>query len=75
MTQYDLVLTLGGLVGLLAIPSIMAAFAEVRAPRAGAIGFVAGACLVIYALTQKPGGYTLEEAIDAPLHVVAAILR
>ena len=57
----DLYLVIGIIVGALAIPSLLAAYAESRAPRAGAIMVLISGVLIAVALTQKPSGYTFAE--------------
>lgn len=61
----DLALTLGLVIGGFSIPSIMSAITDGRAPRASALTILIATALVLYALTTKPGGYTLNQIPDA----------
>ncbi len=71
----DLMLVIGIVVCVLAIPSLLAAFSESRAPRAGSIMVLIGGVLVVVALTQKPSGYTFAEIPDVFVHVIGRFLR
>ncbi len=57
------------------VPSIVSAFSEGRAPRVAAIMLLIGGGLVAIALTQKPGGYALNDIPDAFVRVVAYFIR
>jgi len=46
-------------VGVLAVPSILSAFSEGRAPRAASITVLIAGVLVVVALQTKGGGYTI----------------
>lgn len=71
----DLVLVLGSIITLLAIPSLIGAFSESRAPRAAAAIFVIGGGMMAFAVTQQPGGYSLQEMPDVFARVVGQFLR
>jgi len=58
-----------------AIPSILGAWAEKRAPRVAAIAILVGGTLVLLALSQKPGGYSPAEIPEAFVRVVAYYFR
>ena len=71
----DLFLVIGLLLGALAITSAVAAYADGRAPRV-AMAFIAIAgALIVTALLQKPGGYTLGAVPIAFYSVIARILN
>jgi formate-dependent nitrite reductase membrane component NrfD len=70
----DLIFVIGLIVGVLAIPALLSAFSESRAPRAAAIMVMISAGLVATAILQKPGGYTVEEAPDVFFSVVARLV-
>ncbi len=53
----DLLLTVGIVLAVLTIPTMLAAWVDGRAPRIGTLMVVLAAALVIVAFTQKPGGY------------------
>ncbi len=66
----DLFLTIGIVLFVLTIPSLLAAWTEGRAPRFGAIMLLASAGLIVVALTQKPGGYRFGEIPGVMVGVV-----
>lgn len=66
----DLILVIGIVVLLLAIPSLLSAFAEARAPRMGAVMLLIGGVLVAVALTQSGPGYTFAELPGVFLRVI-----
>jgi hypothetical protein len=68
----DLFLTLGLLLAVFTIPSLLSAWVEGRAPRVGAIMLLAAVGLIAAALTQRPGGYGFG---DIPRAVMAVIGR
>lgn len=70
----DLALVAGLVVGMFAIPAVMSAWSEGRAPRAAALSALVAGGLVIWALTARPGGYTLAEIPEAVIGVVARLL-
>ncbi|WP_425041262.1 hypothetical protein [Primorskyibacter sp. S187A] len=71
----DLALIIGICVCALAVPGVISAITESRAPRAAAIAFLVGGGLVLFAVTQHPGGYSLSELPDVFFEVVARYIR
>lgn len=67
----DLTLTLGVIVGVLSIPSILSAITDGRAPRASALTILIAGGLILYAAASKPGGYRIEQIPDVLMGVVA----
>ncbi len=57
----DLYLVIGIVVCVLAIPSLLSAFVEGRAPRGGAVLVLIGGALIVVALTNRLQGYTFAE--------------
>ncbi|MDG1170382.1 MAG: hypothetical protein P8N14_14385 [Sulfitobacter sp.] len=57
----DLALSIGAVIGVFSIPSILSALSESRAPRASAVMILLGGGLILYALQTKPGGYRMDE--------------
>jgi formate-dependent nitrite reductase membrane component NrfD len=57
----DLVLTLGIVLLVLTIPSLLASWVEGRAPRVGAIMFLTSLTMIVAATLYKPGGYAFNE--------------
>ena len=75
MLTQDLILVIGIILAGLAIPPMLGAMADRRSPRAAAIMILIGGSLVLLAISQKPGGYTLQEVPEAFVRVVAHYLR
>jgi hypothetical protein len=69
----DLALVLGILLAGVSVPSIVSAFSDGRAPRTAAIAMILGGALVVYALSQKPGGYRMDDIPKAFVRVIADI--
>ncbi|MCB1338832.1 MAG: hypothetical protein KDK10_15720 [Maritimibacter sp.] len=68
--QFDLSLTIGLVILAFAIPSIVSAFSDGRPPRIAALMLLLGGGLALWAVTQKPGGYTLTDVPQAFVRVV-----
>ncbi len=71
----DLLLVIGLVIGILALPSLLAAFSESRAPRAGAILILIAGVLVVLAVQNKSGGYTIEGIPDVFSRVVGRYIN
>ncbi|MFU8882801.1 MAG: hypothetical protein ACNA7Q_10570 [Rhodobacterales bacterium] len=69
----DLALVLGLFLAGVSVPSIVSAFSDGRTPRTAAIALILGGTLVVYALSQKPGGYRLDDIPKAFVRVIADI--
>lgn len=69
--ETDLALVIGLIILVLSAPAIISAISDGRAPRTAALALVIGGGLVVYALTQKPGGYALNEVPQAFIKVLA----
>ncbi len=67
----DLVLTIGIVLLVLSVPSLLQAWVESRVPRIGAVMLIASVAMIITALTTRPGGYRFEEIPGIMLSVVA----
>lgn len=67
----DLFLVLGIVITVLAVPALVSAFSESRPPRAAAIMVMIGGGLLVFAVTQHPGGYAVEDVPEALIRVVA----
>jgi len=75
MLTQDLFLVAGIIIAGLALPSILGAMAERRSPRVAALAILVGGTLILLGMSQKPGGYSLQEVPDAFVRVVAHYLR
>ena len=71
----DLALTLGLVIVVFSIPSILSAFSDRRAPRASLVTVLIGGGLVVYAMQVQPGGYRMEEVPQAVMHVLRDVFR
>ncbi|KPP84294.1 MAG: hypothetical protein HLUCCO07_08715 [Rhodobacteraceae bacterium HLUCCO07] len=72
--DYDLALTIGLIIGVFSVPAMVSALSDRRAPRIAAIVMVVAGGLVAYAMTQKPGGYRVDEIPDVIVKVIARLL-
>lgn len=71
----DLFLTIGIVLAVLTIPSLLSAWTESRAPRFAAIILLSSAVLIVTALTQKPGGYAFQDIPQVMMGVVGRYLN
>jgi hypothetical protein len=71
----DLMLVAGLLICVLAIPALLSAFSESRAPRAGAIMVLIGGVLLVVALSQRPTGYSFAEIPDVIVKVISRYIN
>jgi len=69
----DLLLTIGIVLLVLSLPALLAAWAESRAPRTGAILIIAALGLVVTALVGKPGGYAFNDIPGVMIGVFARL--
>lgn len=67
----DLALTVGIVLLVLSVPSLLSAWVESRAPRIGAIMVIASMGLIITALYEKPGGYVFNQVPGIMIKTVA----
>ncbi|MFZ1467687.1 MAG: hypothetical protein WAT09_01785 [Paracoccaceae bacterium] len=66
----DLFVTVGVVLAVLTLPSLLSAWTESRVPRFGAIMLLASAVLIVTAISQKPGGYNFGDLPKVMLHVI-----
>ena len=71
----DLFLVIGIVLCALAIPSLLSAYTEGRAPRAGAVLVLIGGVLIVVALSQHAGGYSFAEIPDLFFRVIGRYLN
>jgi formate-dependent nitrite reductase membrane component NrfD len=71
----DLVLTVGIILLVLAIPSLLSAWVESRAPRLGSIMAIAALGMIVYALITKPGGYAFNQVPGVMVKVIAGFFQ
>jgi hypothetical protein len=70
----DLVLTIGLVLLVLSVPSLLAAWAESRAPRMGAIMAITSLGMILSALWFQPGGYAFNQVPGVVVGVVSRYL-
>ncbi|MHC9235394.1 hypothetical protein ACX9MO_07075 [Pseudooceanicola sp. 502str34] len=70
----DLVVVTGVILLMLSIPSLVAAYADRRPPRAAVFVLLIGAALLGWAFATAPAGYGLAEIPDAFIRVTGRIL-
>lgn len=66
----ELLLVLGLVLAVFAIPSIMSAITDGRSPRAAAVVILIAGGMVLYAIRSTPGGYALGDLPDVFVRVV-----
>lgn len=71
----DLVLTIGIVLLVLSVPSLLAAWAESRAPRLGAIMVIVALGMIVSALWVKPGGYAFNQVPGVMIGVVSGFFQ
>jgi hypothetical protein len=71
----DLYFVIGIIIAAFAIPAILSAFSEGRAPRAAAILIMIGGGLVALAVYSNPGGYSVTEIPDVFVRVVGGYIN
>ena len=69
--DHDLFLTIGLIVAVFSVPSVISAISDGRTPRVAAIVLVVSGGLVAYAVTQKPGGYSIDQVPNVIVNVIA----
>ncbi len=74
-TDTDLLLTIGIVLLVLSVPSLLSAWVESRAPRIGAIMAIAALGLIIAALVIKPGGYAFNQVPGIMIGVVSRFFQ
>ncbi|MGM0661138.1 MAG: hypothetical protein ACQEUH_08180 [Pseudomonadota bacterium] len=68
----DLALSIGMVLAVVSLPSLLSAFSEARAPRLAALMIIVASGSMIWAATTKPGGYSLG---DLPYVLISVIAR
>lgn len=74
-TDADLLLTVGIVLLVLSVPSLLSAWVEGRAPRMGAIMAVAALGMIVSALLINPGGYAFNQVPGVMIKVVAGFFQ
>lgn len=71
----DLLLTVGIVLMVLSVPSLLAAWVESRAPRLGAIMVIAALGMTVTALVTKPGGYAFNQVPGVMVKVIGGFFQ
>jgi hypothetical protein len=71
----DLLLMIGVVLLVLAVPSLISAWAESRAPRMGAIMVIVALGLILTAVQVKPGGYAFRDVPSVMLEVMGRLIN
>ncbi|MES2665325.1 MAG: hypothetical protein V4712_04445 [Pseudomonadota bacterium] len=75
MVDPDLFLTIGVVLGVLTIPSLLSAWTDGRTPRLGAIMVFVAVIMVAVAANNKPTGYQISDVPTIMLNVVGRYLN
>ena len=67
----DLIFIIGLVLGVLSIPSMLSAYSEGRSPRGAAIVILIAGGLITLGISQKPGGYSVNDVPDVFASVVS----
>ncbi|SHL14274.1 hypothetical protein SAMN05444414_1068 [Roseovarius marisflavi] len=70
----DLAMAIGVVLGVFTVPSIMSAISDGRAPRVAAFAMIASGVLIVWALSNKPGGYDFSDLPNVLVRVIARYL-
>jgi hypothetical protein len=71
----DLLLVVGVILGVLAVPAIVSAFTDGRPPRSAAILVMISATLIVLATYERPTGYRVNDVPDAFARVFGRYLN
>ncbi|MEL6511317.1 MAG: hypothetical protein AAFQ47_16665 [Pseudomonadota bacterium] len=66
----DLLFVIGLVLGGFSVPSIISALSDGRAPRVASIVVVMSGVMVVYAISNKPGGYQINDIPQIFIDVV-----
>lgn len=70
----DLIFIIGLVLGVFSIPSILSALSDGHAPRVAAFTIIASGVMLFWAVSNKPGGYDINEIPNVFVKVVARYL-
>lgn len=71
----DQILVIGIVLCVLSLPSLLGAYSEGRAPRAGSILLLVGGVLLVVALMRQPTGYTFAEIPNIFVRVIGGLMN
>lgn len=67
----DLAMAIGLVLGIFSVPSLLSAISDGRPPRVGTVFVVVAGGMILWSISRKPGGYSLEELPSVVLNVLA----
>ncbi len=70
----DQILVIGLVLVVFSIPAIVSALSDRRPPRVAALVLIAAGCLVVWAISKKPTGYSITDVPKAFVRVVGQLL-
>lgn len=73
--DYDLILVLGIVIGVLTVPAILSAVLDGNAPRVATIAAVVSGGMIVFAAYNKPGGYVVSDLPEVFTGVVASFIN
>ena len=71
----DYLLTSGLVLGMFSIPAMLAAYADLRTPRASMAAFILACAIIAFAYVQHPGGYEIADVPNVVVAVIADIIK
>lgn len=71
----DLIIVVGTLAILLAVPTLLSSWMEGSIPRSGAIVVLVGGVLIVVALNQQGRGYTFAEMPEVFMRVIGRFVQ
>ncbi|MDV4146304.1 MULTISPECIES: hypothetical protein [Shimia] len=71
----DYLLTSGLVLGLFSIPAMLAAYADLRTPRASMAAFILACAIIAFAYMSHPGGYVIADVPNVVVSVIADIIK
>ncbi|MEM6595037.1 MAG: hypothetical protein AAF672_09615 [Pseudomonadota bacterium] len=71
--ENDLIMVLGMVIAVLAVPGIFSSIVDGNPPRAATIAVVVGGGMIIYAVYNTPGGYALNDIPNVIARVVGGL--
>ena len=74
MITNEFILVFGIVIGVLAIPAILSALLDGSAPRVASFAVVISGAMIIYAIYNTPGGYSVDQLPEIFTRVVASFL-
>ncbi len=75
MVTNEFILVLGLVIGVLSIPGMFSAMVDGNPPRVATIAVVVSGALIIYAIYNTPGGYSIDELPQIIARVVGSLIN